>query len=216
MGNEQHILQRISKAFYFQLQSNHIFQFFFFVFGLTFGFVACLHLKSFLVSLQAPTYPTLPPISSTVTQASHTTPPPPPPALELLLSSFVESVNGTSNYARVSLKKQEFLTHNMSDQELFQNASMVSQTELPGRQVPKVAFMFMTKGPLPFSLLWEKFFKGHEGFYSIYVHAHPSFNDSEPEDSIFYGRRIPSQVRCFFYKIVYDSLLFLWMLNITS
>ncbi|XP_030945808.1 glycosyltransferase BC10-like [Quercus lobata] len=186
MGNEQHLLQRISKAFYFQLQSSHIFQFFFFVFGLTFGFVACLYLKSFLVSLQAPTYSTLPPISSTVS-------PPPPPPLELWLSSLVESANGTSNYARVSLKKQEFLTHNMSDQELFQKASMVSQTELSGRQVPKVAFMFMTKGPLPFSLLWEKFFKGHEGFYSIYVHAHPSFNDSEPEDSIFYGRRIPSQ-----------------------
>nr|XP_023894647.1 uncharacterized protein LOC112006594 [Quercus suber] len=153
---------------------------------------SCLYLKSFLVSLQAPIYSTLPPISSTVRQASHKTPPPPPP-LELLLSRFVESANGTSNYARVSLKKQEFLTHNMSDQELFRNASMVSQTEESGRQVPKVAFMFMTKGPLPFSLLWEKFFKGHEGFYSIYVHAHPSFNDSEPEDSIFYGRRIPSQ-----------------------
>ena len=88
----------------------------------------------------------------------------------------------------------------MSDQELFQKALMVPQTELPDRQVPKVAFMFLTKGPLPLASLWEKFFKGHEGFYSIYVHANPSFNDSEPQDSIFCGRRIPSQVICFFGK----------------
>ncbi|PKA52906.1 hypothetical protein AXF42_Ash001887 [Apostasia shenzhenica] len=36
---------------------------------------------------------------------------------------------------------------------------------------PKVAFMFLTPGSLPFEMLWEKFFMGHEGKYSIYVHA---------------------------------------------
>ena len=156
------LLQRIV----FQLQSSIIFQIFFFVIGLTLGFLTCLYLRSFSVSI-------LSPISSSL-------------------------ANGTSKC--VSLKNQDFLTHNMSDQELFQKALlMVPQKGLPGRLVPKVAFMFLTKGPLPLTLLWEKFFKGHEGFYSIYVHSHPSFNDSDPEDSIFYGRRIPSQViRCFF------------------
>ncbi|XP_030945807.1 glycosyltransferase BC10-like [Quercus lobata] len=194
MGNEQHLWQRISNAFCFQIQSSRIFQVFFFVIGLTFGFLTCLYLKSLLPLLQVPTYSTISPISSTVLvpPALHT-PPPPPPPIESSPSSLVESANGASNYTSVLLKKQELLTHNMSDQELFQKALMVPQTELPGRQVPKVAFMFLTKGPLPLATLWEKFFKGHEGFYSIYVHANPSFNDSEPQDSIFCGRRIPSQ-----------------------
>ncbi|CAI5477791.1 unnamed protein product, partial [Closterium sp. Yama58-4] len=42
----------------------------------------------------------------------------------------------------------------------------------PWRKPPgKIAFLFMTRGPLPLAPLWEKFFKGHEGRYSIYIHA---------------------------------------------
>ncbi|KAK3036565.1 hypothetical protein RJ639_031006 [Escallonia herrerae] len=85
--------------------------------------------------------------------------------------------------------------HNMSDKELFWRASMVPKIqEFPYNHVPKVAFMFLTPGPLPLAPLWEKFFKGHEGLYSVYVHPHPSFNESlVPEDSFLFGRRIPSQ-----------------------
>ncbi|XAR71371.1 hypothetical protein NMG60_11028597 [Bertholletia excelsa] len=85
--------------------------------------------------------------------------------------------------------------HNMTDEELIRKASMVPgvQELNPQKLIPKVAFMFLTKGPLPFAPLWEKFFRGHEGLYSIYVHPHPSFNDSMPESSVFYGRRIPSK-----------------------
>uniref|UniRef100_A0A1D1ZCB7 Uncharacterized protein n=1 Tax=Anthurium amnicola TaxID=1678845 RepID=A0A1D1ZCB7_9ARAE len=36
---------------------------------------------------------------------------------------------------------------------------------------PKVAFLFLTPGTLPFERLWEKFFLGHDGRFSIYVHA---------------------------------------------
>ncbi|KAE9604730.1 hypothetical protein Lal_00011033 [Lupinus albus] len=36
---------------------------------------------------------------------------------------------------------------------------------------PKVAFMFLTPGSLPFESLWDKFFQGHEGKFSVYVHA---------------------------------------------
>ncbi|KAJ7979420.1 Core-2/I-branching beta-1,6-N-acetylglucosaminyltransferase family protein [Quillaja saponaria] len=35
----------------------------------------------------------------------------------------------------------------------------------------KVAFMFLSPGSLPFEKLWDKFFRGHEGKFSVYVHA---------------------------------------------
>ncbi|KAJ1391445.1 Glycosyl transferase, family 14 [Sesbania bispinosa] len=56
-----------------------------------------------------------------------------------------------------------------------------------------MAFMFLEKGALPFAPLWEKFFKDHAGFYSIYLHQHPSFNETMPQDFVFYGRKVPSQ-----------------------
>ncbi|KAK6925272.1 Glycosyl transferase, family 14 [Dillenia turbinata] len=85
--------------------------------------------------------------------------------------------------------------HDMDDEELFWRASMVPQIKrYPYPYAPKVAFMFLTRGPLPLAPLWEKFFKGHEEFYSIYVHAHPSENETISEDSVFHGRRIPSKV----------------------
>ncbi|XP_076908464.1 glycosyltransferase BC10-like [Bidens hawaiensis] len=36
---------------------------------------------------------------------------------------------------------------------------------------PKIAFMFLSVGSLPFEKLWDKFFQGHEGRFSIYIHA---------------------------------------------
>ncbi|KZV35805.1 hypothetical protein F511_39602 [Dorcoceras hygrometricum] len=35
----------------------------------------------------------------------------------------------------------------------------------------KIAFLFLTPGALPFEMLWDKFFQGHEGMFSVYVHA---------------------------------------------
>lgn len=85
--------------------------------------------------------------------------------------------------------------HKMDDDELFSRASMIRGSQNFGRDqhVRKVAFMFLTKGPIPLAPLWEKFFRGHEGLYTIYVHHHPSYNDSVPEGSVFHGRRIPSK-----------------------
>ncbi|KAK6151010.1 hypothetical protein DH2020_015942 [Rehmannia glutinosa] len=85
----------------------------------------------------------------------------------------------------------------MSDDELLLRASRVDQ-ELPRNikivEQYKVAFMFLTPGPLPLAPFWDRFFTGHQGMYSIYVHPHPSFNySSVPQDSAFYGRAIPSQ-----------------------
>lgn len=55
---------------------------------------------------------------------------------------------------------------------------------------PKIAFMFLTPGSLPFEKLWEKFFLGHEDRYSIYVHA--SRENPVHVSPIFMGRDIRS------------------------
>ncbi|EOA18758.1 hypothetical protein CARUB_v10007364mg [Capsella rubella] len=39
------------------------------------------------------------------------------------------------------------------------------------RKNSKIAFMFLTPGTLPFEKLWDRFFQGHEGKFSVYIHA---------------------------------------------
>ncbi|GLJ23420.1 hypothetical protein SUGI_0443220 [Cryptomeria japonica] len=93
------------------------------------------------------------------------------------------------------LRPPSYLMHNMTDKELLWRASMVPiRKEYPFKRVPKVAFMFLTKGPLPFMPLWEKFFHGHEGLYSIYVHSLPNYKLQVSPKSVFYRRQIPSQL----------------------
>lgn len=87
------------------------------------------------------------------------------------------------------------LLHSMNDTELFWRASFVPRIKkYPFKRISKIAFMFLTKGPLPMAPLWEKFFKGHEKLYSIYVHSLPSYSPDFPPSSVFYKRQIPSQV----------------------
>lgn len=87
------------------------------------------------------------------------------------------------------------LLHTMTDEELLWRASFVPRrNKYPFTRVPKVAFMFLSKGQLPLAPLWEQFFKGHEGFYSIYMHSMPSFQPHFPASSVFYGRQIPSKI----------------------
>ncbi|CAN6451561.1 unnamed protein product [Victoria cruziana] len=84
--------------------------------------------------------------------------------------------------------------HGMTDHQLLWRASMVPKVEAyPFNRVPKIAFLFLTRGPLPFAPLWERFFQGNDGKFSIYVHARPSYNKSTSEQSVFHGRRIPSK-----------------------
>ncbi|CAM0879047.1 unnamed protein product [Alopecurus aequalis] len=88
------------------------------------------------------------------------------------------------------------LLHNMTDQELLWRASMEPRrvdARIPHDIVPKIAFLFLVTRDLPLRPLWEKFFAGHQGLYSIYVHARPDYAGSPPTDSLFYGRMIPSQ-----------------------
>jgi len=56
---------------------------------------------------------------------------------------------------------------------------------------PKIAFMFLTPGTLPFEKLWEKFLQGHDGRYSIYIHA--SREKPVHSSSLFVGREIHSE-----------------------
>ncbi|XP_027123890.2 glycosyltransferase BC10 [Coffea arabica] len=105
-------------------------------------------------------------------------PPPQPPRL-ITLKDFTTPKN---------------LTHQMTDEQLLWRASMVPRiNEYPFKRTPKVAFMFLVRGELPLARLWERFFKGHEGLYSIYIHSSPSYNGTMPDGSVFHGRNIPSK-----------------------
>ena len=92
------------------------------------------------------------------------------------------------------IRPQWSLMHEMTDEELFWRASLVPQVKnYPFERVPKIAFMFLAVGPLPLYPLWEKFFDGHERFYSIYIHSLPAYRANFPRSSPFHGRQIPSQ-----------------------
>ena len=98
--------------------------------------------------------------------------------------------------SRAAAAATEGLEHSMTDEELLWRASFAPGIRrYPFRRVPKVAFMFLTRGPLPLAPLWERFFRAHEGRYSIYVHALPSYRANFTSGSVFYRRQIPSKVR---------------------
>lgn len=104
--------------------------------------------------------------------------------------------SSTSTAALRDLLAPKELWHSMNDKELMWRASMVPHAvDYPYDRTPKVAFMFLSRGRLPLASLWEKFFKGHVGLYSIYLHNSLEYNTEMPESSVFYKRRIPSKVR---------------------
>ncbi|KAK3146197.1 hypothetical protein QOZ80_3BG0262890 [Eleusine coracana subsp. coracana] len=112
------------------------------------------------------------------------------PCLGLGLAVDEEADEGLERWTRPPAR----VTHNMTDEELLWRASFAPRVrEYPFPRVPKVAFMFLTRGPLPLAPLWERFFRGHEGRYSIYVHALPSYHANFTSESVFYQRQIPSK-----------------------
>nr|CAD1842378.1 unnamed protein product [Ananas comosus var. bracteatus] len=131
---------------------------------------------------------------------SLNSPPPPPlplPPLVLLSPPPPLPPPPPNDDEHVGLKRYVAATnamHDMTEEELLWRASMVPKiANKPFHQVPKIAFLYLTRGDLPLAPLWEKFFEGHEGFYSIYIHPDPSYKGSPSEGSVFYGRRIPSK-----------------------
>jgi len=159
---------------------------------------------------------------------------PPPdfsPSPPILLSNITKTSYDRDNQTKVSIKQnclpvsnnltsnlEDLLKipkamHDMNEDELFWRASLAPMIQkTPFKQTPKVAFMFLTKGPVLLAPLWEKFFKGNEGLYSIYVHPSPFFNETVyNQSSVFYGRRIPSKVCT---KILYFLLKSLEIYNL--
>ncbi|KMZ64601.1 Core-2/I-branching beta-1,6-N-acetylglucosaminyltransferase familyprotein [Zostera marina] len=93
------------------------------------------------------------------------------------------------------INPMSILLHQMNDTQLFWKSSFIPR--IKGNQIhrmPKIAFMFLTQGPLPLHPLWEKFFEGHRSLYSIYIHSLPGYVPDFPLSSSFYQRQIPSQV----------------------
>lgn len=135
-------------------------------------------------------------------------PPPPPPSPPFLPST--SSQNKT--FRRIGLTeylKPPNVAHDMDDQELLWRASMAPKVpQYPFKRKPKIAFMFLARGAVALAPLWDMFFKGHQGLYSIYVHSDPSFNGTVPKNSVFHGRNIPSKVSIHlirWYVYVYDE-----------
>ncbi|CAL5210018.1 unnamed protein product [Lathyrus oleraceus] len=174
-SNNQYQSNYVSKIFNVQL---HFINFLTYVlvltFGLTLGIILSFYLKECTFSLQ---------FTQLSLSSIQKTPSLPPPI--------------AVKQERVGLKdflKVPPVMHDMDEEELLWRGSMTSKiSEYPFDRVPKVAFMFLTRGAVFLAPLWEQFFKGHEGYYSIYVHSNPSYNGSHPESPVFHGRRIPSK-----------------------
>lgn len=119
---------------------------------------------------------------------------------ESVFSEHCRVGNSLVSFIKPDSSNQFWLTpggfyHTMTDEELLWRASIVPHREgFPLERRKKIAFMFLTKGPLPLAPLWEKYFKGHKGLYSIYVHALPGYKLEVSSPSVFYGRQIPSKV----------------------
>ena len=190
MGDEHPLLESFSKPWLIisHLRLNHFFHFLFFAIGLSLGVIISLCITN---TFQTSTTSTRASLYSLI--SSNT-------SLKLELSTPQTSLSPQPKppTSKSSDFEKSLIIHDMNDDELFRRASnmgpRMEEIAYENNVRPKVAFLFLTRGPLPLALLWEKFFKGHEGYYSIYVHSDPFLNETMPQDSVFYGRRIPSQV----------------------
>lgn len=71
---------------------------------------------------------------------------------------------------------------------------------LPAGRLPKVALLFLTRGPMPLEPIWKRFLKPFntswstwEDFFSIHVHPAPGF--SYPATSLFAGHAVADPVQ---------------------
>ncbi|KAG0591225.1 hypothetical protein KC19_1G159900 [Ceratodon purpureus] len=91
----------------------------------------------------------------------------------------------------LNMTYHDWVTTNFTDQQALCAAHRHAKRPMaPG--TPRIAFLFLTRGPIATEPIWRKFFSGHEDKYSIYVHA----TDPKHEyaaDSLFHNRTIPSK-----------------------
>ncbi|KAJ1403501.1 Glycosyl transferase, family 14 [Sesbania bispinosa] len=119
-------------------------------------------------------------------------------------SGMKPEVSSISHVRFKEFHEPSHVMHDMNDEELLWRASVTPKIhEYPFDRVPKMAFMFLVRGSMPLAPLWEKFFKGHKGYYSIYLHSNPSYNELEPESPLFHGRRIPIKVSSIFFNYLH-------------
>ncbi|CAL9193901.1 glycosyltransferase BC10 isoform X1 [Musa acuminata AAA Group] len=88
----------------------------------------------------------------------------------------------------------------MDDLALFRRTTLASSGAGGGGGIrrrtaapPKIAFMFLTNSDLSFAPLWERFFRGHERLFNVYVHADPSSRLRLVPTPSFSGRFIPAK-----------------------
>ncbi|KAI3774534.1 hypothetical protein L1987_49092 [Smallanthus sonchifolius] len=81
------------------------------------------------------------------------------------------------------------------DTSLFQLASRVNPKPSPVGAPKRLAFMFLTTGPLPLAPLWELYFNQtiKQDLYNIYIHADPNFRQDLLFQGVFNNRTIPSK-----------------------
>lgn len=83
---------------------------------------------------------------------------------------FASSSCGTTFFQKPLLSSP---SRELTDAEITSEAVIREILRTPPIQSknPKIAFMFLTPGSLPFEKLWDKFFYGHEDRLTVYVHA---------------------------------------------
>ncbi|XP_039064945.1 glycosyltransferase BC10-like [Hibiscus syriacus] len=81
---------------------------------------------------------------------------------------YIFSSGDCSLYYQPSFRSRE-----LSDEETRSQVVIREILNSPPTQSKnlKIAFLYLTPGTLPFEPLWDKFFRGHEGRFSVYVHA---------------------------------------------
>ncbi|XP_006302252.2 uncharacterized protein LOC17895947 [Capsella rubella] len=149
-------------------------------FGFGLGFILNVHIRN--VSFSPQLFRLSSPTSSCSSSNSS------------LISPLPEKCVSLKETVDEEQKGHPLVIHNITEEELFSRASKIQKKTL--KMTKKVAFMFLTRGKLPLAKLWERFFQGHEGLFSIYIHtSDPSFyvDDETQETSPFYRRRIPSK-----------------------
>uniref|UniRef100_A0A1J3F025 Core-2/I-branching beta-1,6-N-acetylglucosaminyltransferase family protein n=1 Tax=Noccaea caerulescens TaxID=107243 RepID=A0A1J3F025_NOCCA len=159
-------------------------------FGFGIGFMLNFHIRN--VSF-GPQIFRLASLSSTSSSSSISPPLQPQPEKCVFVKEATATGDDGGQKGR-SLVEPENVMHNMTEEELMRRASTKIQ-ETPLKMTKKVAFMFLTRGKLPLAKLWERFFQGHQGLFSIYIHTSDPYyvDDDVPETSPFYRRRIPSK-----------------------
>ncbi|CAN8325954.1 unnamed protein product [Cochlearia groenlandica] len=102
-----------------------------------------------------------------------------------LYSSNKGCENGLSAWLPVHVRK-------LTDEEVATRAVVRDILRTPPfiTENSKIAFLFLTPGTLPFEKLWDEFFKGHEGKFSIYIH--PSKERPVHISRHFSGREVHS------------------------